>query len=243
MAAVGYFSHALHHLLASAPWLAVQTRLSLLARIKQYKAHHEQEKQSVSAPAQQSPLLALSALCSETRYTLRLFGFIPLWIWAAKTLRHPPKDPYIHVLTVLQVLANTVYQMMENGGFLATKGVVSKRFVERWGGVDKWYLWSVRAWLGHIILQFGVLWRQYVLRKSRVSAEKARGVTMGKEDQEALRLEVRAWKKSLMNSAFWAPLAVHWSSEQGIGVPGSVTGFGGFMAGSWGFWDLWAATA
>lgn len=136
------------------------------------------------------------------------------------------------------MLANTVYQALENGGFLATKGVVSKRFVERWGGVDKWYLWSVRAWLGHILLQFGVLWREYALRKSRAPAE-----TKGKEDQEALRLEVRAWKKSLMNCIFWSPLAVHWSFEQGVGVPGSVSGLGGFMAGSWGFWDLWAATA
>lgn len=248
LAAVGYFSHALHHLIAAAPWIALQTRLSLLSRIKQYKAHHEHEKAvaATTPPAQQPatpPLLALSALCSETRYTLRLFGMIPLWRWGEQTLRNPPKDPYIHAITVVQVLANTVYQVLENGGFLASKGVVSKRFVDRWGGIEKWYLWSVRAWFSHIVLQFGILWRQYVMRKNRAAAAAASGEKATDEDVEAQRLEVRAWRKSLMNCVFWAPLALHWSVEQGVGVPGNLTGIGGFMAGSWGFWDLWAATA
>lgn len=157
------------------------------------------------------------------------------------TLKNPPADRTIHVLTVLQVLANVVYQSLENGGYLAAKGVVSKRWVDRWGGIDKWYLWSVRAWLGHIVLQFGVLWRQYVLRKRRESA--IAGTMSAEKKEEVLRGEIRAWKKSLVNNVFWAPLALHWSVEKGVGVPGSVTGFGSFMAGAWGFLDLWRSTA
>ena len=130
-----------------------------------------------------------------------------------------------------------LYQSLENVGFLAAKGVVSKRFVDRWGGVDKWYIWSTRAWFGHIVLQFVVLWRQHVLRK-------AREVLMSKEGkEEAFRGEVRAWKKGLVNNVCWAPLALHWSVEKGIGVPGNITGLVSFMAGAWGIGDMWMATA
>ena len=75
-----------------------------------------------------------------------------------------------------------------------------------------------------------------MLRKAKAAL-----MSQGKKD-ELLAGEVRAWKKSLVNSLFWAPLALHRSIENGIGIPGSVTGAGGFMAGAWGFWDLWAST-
>lgn len=235
-AAISYLSHALHHFLASAPGIAIQNRLGLLARLRKQQS----EKAPSPSPPSSAPsrLLALSSLFSETRYTLRLFGLVPLWTWGSQTLKSPPSDRLIYALTLLQVVANVLYQALENVGYLASKGIVSKRFVDRWGGIDKWYLWSTRAWFGHIVLQFGVLWRQHVLRKTRAAL-----MSQEKKEEEALRAEIRAWKKSLVNNLFWAPLALHWSFEKGIGVPGSVTGAGGFMAGAWGFWDLWASTA
>jgi len=236
-AAISYFSHALHHFLGSAPGIAIQTRLGLLARLRNHS-----EKAFTATPTTPSPssspsrLLALSSLFSETRYTLRLFGLVPLWTWGSQTLKSPPSDRIIYSLTLLQIVANVLYQALENVGYLASKNIVSKRFVERWGGIDKLYLWSTRAWFGHIVLQFVVLWRQHVLRKAKAAL-----MSQEKKD-ELLAGEVRAWKKSLVNSLFWAPLALHWSFENGIGIPGSVTGAGGFMAGAWGFWDLWAST-
>lgn len=237
-AAISYLSHALHHFLGSAPGIAIQTRLGLLARLRNLteKAPATTPIPTATATPSSSRLLTLSSLCSETRYTLRLFGLVPLWTWGSQTVKSPPSDRLIYSLTLLQVIANVLYQSLENVGYLASKNIVSKRFVDRWGGIDKFYLWSTRAWFGHIVLQFVLLWRQHVLRKAKAA------LMSQEKKEEMLAGEVRAWKKSLVNNLFWAPLALHWSFERGIGVPGSVTGAGGFMAGAWGFWDLWGST-
>ncbi|KAL4892254.1 hypothetical protein BDV59DRAFT_55116 [Aspergillus ambiguus] len=232
-AVTGYLTHALHHLLASAPGIALQTRLGLLARLNGAKS-------SKSPAPTQSRLLALSALMSETRYALRLLGLVPLWTWGSATLRSPPRDRVLYGLTMLQVASNMVYQALENGGFLAAKGVVSKKWIDRWGGIDKWYLWSIRAWFGHIFLQFLVLWRQLVLRKRKMDEA---GEKTTAEKQAELKAEIRAWRKSLVNNVCWAPLCLHWCFENGIGFPGSLSGVVSFMAGAWGVYDLWAATA
>ncbi|KAI9930483.1 hypothetical protein ASPWEDRAFT_463412 [Aspergillus wentii DTO 134E9] len=241
LAITGYLSHALHHLLASAPSIALQTRLSLLARLRQQ--NRKPTSPQPSAPSS-SKLLALSSLISETRYTLRLFGLLPLWTWGSQTIKNPPSDPVIRAITLIQVVVNVIYQALENGGYLAAKGIVSKKFVDRWGGIDKWYLWSTRAWFGHIFFQFFALWRQSVLRRRKTEEQvKITGKELSSEEERAtLRAEIRAWRKSLVNNVFWAPLCLHWSVEKGIGVPDSLSGVISFCAGAWGFYDLWNAT-
>ncbi|CAG8052780.1 unnamed protein product [Penicillium salamii] len=240
LATINYTASILHHLTASAPWIALQTRLGILARLKGHTPN-------VSSPSTKSKFSALSSLASETRYNLRLFGLLELWIWGADTLKNPPQDRTLHVLTVLQVISNVIYQFLENVGYLASKGVVSKRLVEKYGSLTQWDLWSTRGWFGHIFFQFFVLWRQHVLRKRRVAAERAAAGTVESkqtkaEDDEALRLEIRSWKKSLVNNAFWAPLCLHWCFEKGIGIPESLAGIISFGAGAWSLHDMWAAT-
>ncbi|KAL2851581.1 hypothetical protein BJY01DRAFT_109516 [Aspergillus pseudoustus] len=230
---VQYTSHILHHILASAPWITLQTRVGLLARLRA-----SSNSKTTPSTLQTSPLLALSSLMSEARYMLRLLGLFPLLAWGVDTLKSPPSDPILHALTVLQVISNLIYQTLENVAFLSRKGVVSKRFINRWGGAGKWDLWSTRAWFGHIFLQYFVLWRARELRKK---AEAEAGVS--KEKQASLSAEVRAWKKSLVNNACWTPLCLHWSVEKGIGFPGHLTGFVSFLAGAWGFYDIWNSTA
>ncbi|CAG8361744.1 unnamed protein product [Penicillium salamii] len=240
LATINYTASILHHLTASAPWIALQTRLGVLARLKGHTPN-------VSSPSKKSKFSALSSLASETRYNLRLFGLLELWIWGADTLKNPPQDRTLHVLTVLQVISNVIYQFLENVGHLASKGIVSKRLVEKYGSLTQWDLWSTRGWFGHIFFQFFVLWRQHVLRKRRVAAERAAAGTVESkqtkaEDDEALRLEIRSWKKSLVNNAFWAPLCLHWCFEKGIGIPESLAGIISFGAGAWSLHDMWAAT-
>ncbi|KAL4998561.1 hypothetical protein BDV10DRAFT_70936 [Aspergillus recurvatus] len=238
---IQYTSHIFHHLLASAPWIALQTRLSLLARLRSSaspSASTSTGKPTASPPAtQKPPLLALSSLMSEARYMLRLLDLPTLIAWGSATLKSPPADKTMYALTLLQVLANVIYQALENAAFLTTKGVIPERLLERWGGAAKVELWSTRAWLGHIILQYFVLWRARELRK------KAEAVGPSEEKREELKSEVRAWKKSLVNNVCWTPLCLHWSFENGIGFPGPLVGVGSFMAGAWGFADLWASTA
>ncbi|RAL14808.1 uncharacterized protein BO97DRAFT_441304 [Aspergillus homomorphus CBS 101889] len=258
LAVTGYLSHALHHLLASAPWLALQTRLSLLARLRRHRQHQHSSSPPKPPPTPppttpttkpKPPLLALSSLMSETRFTLRLLGLLPLWTWGAATLRSPPKDRILYILTLLQVVVNMIYQVLENGSYLAAKGVVPRRFIERWGGLVQWDLWSTRAWFGHIFLQFFVLARERTLRlRRREELASSSGGGSGKGAKDAKlkdaedEAEVRAWRKSLVNNVCWAPLCLHWCFEEGIGFPEHLTGLVSFMAGAWDFWDSWGRT-
>lgn len=251
LATVNYVASMLHHLCASAPWITFQTRLSLLARLK---GRSQLSSQHVKSAPTGSKFAALSSLASETRYNLRLFGLLPLWIWGSETLKSPPADPIMHALTILQIISNVVYQLLENIAYLASKGVISKRFVEKYGSINRWYIWSTRGWFGHIFLQFFVLWREHVLRKrhmaaqctaSAASATSATIETKGEKavDREELQAEIRAWRKSLVNNTIWAPLCIHWCFENGIGIPNYFHGPISFMAGAWSLYDLWAATA
>lgn len=150
---------------------------------------------------------------------------------------------------------NVVYQILENGGYLASKNVISKRLIDRLGGVNKWYLWSIRAWFGHIFFQFLVLWRQRALQREKAEAsereralreERGEKVDLIKEvaDEEELeKAETRAWKKAMVNNVFWAPLCLDWCFESGLGFPAQFTGVFSFAAKVWGLVDSWAATA
>ncbi|KAJ5098064.1 Peroxisomal biogenesis factor 11 [Penicillium argentinense] len=241
LATVNYVASILHHLCASAPWIAFQSRLSVLARLKGKAA--EPKASSVPSP---SKWKALSSLASETRYTIRLFGLLPLWIWGSETLKSPPADPIIRTLTILQIISNVIYQLLENVGYLAAKGIVSKRWVEKYGTLTQWDIWSTRGWFGHIFLEFFVLWRQHILRKRRIAEKRAAAGNDEKafkeEESAEIRAEIRSWRKTLVNNICWAPLCLHWCFEQGIGVPDNLVGVVSFMAGAWSLHDMWAAT-
>ncbi|OJJ44904.1 hypothetical protein ASPZODRAFT_120195, partial [Penicilliopsis zonata CBS 506.65] len=231
---IGHLAHTLHHFLV----LLHPLRL----RIAKYR------KNANTEPPSGSPsLLALSALISETRYTLRLFGLVQLWAWGSEAIHNPPADRTIRAITLAQVASNIIYQILENVPYLASKGVGSKRFIERRGGFTKWDLWSTRFWLGHILLEFLRLWRQSVLMRRQTEGTTGTDAEESEEDKETqkedLRRAVRAWRKSLLNNFIWAPLCLHWSFERGIGVPGSVTGFFSFLAGTWALVDAWRDTA
>lgn len=98
------------------------------------------------------------------------------------------------------------------------------------------------------------LWRQHVLQREKAERnEHDRALRQGKgedvqlvlevrEEEEAMRLENRAWRKTLVSTLFWSPLSVHWAVEGGIGFPGQLTGVFMFLAGAWGLRDSWVAT-
>lgn len=221
LSTVEYVASILHHLSQSTPWIAGRLRL-LAAR-------------NTKTASKRSKFQSLSALASETRCNLRLFTLLQLWSWGSETIRSPPTDPILHALTLLQVIINIVGQLLENVAYLASKGIVSKRLVNKYGGIETWYIWSTRGWLAHIYLQFFVLWRKHVLRQQR-DGKFAVGAIASAE-------EVRAWRKSFVNNVLWAPLCVHWCLEEGIGIPESLTSLGSLLAGTWGLRDMWVATA
>ncbi|KAN0067382.1 hypothetical protein V8E54_014472 [Elaphomyces granulatus] len=244
LATIGYTSHALHHFLSSKPSTALQGRLlRILVLLRQSRrkaacmtvSSSPPSEKKKKTPAEEAPLLALSSLLSETRFTLRLLGLVSAWKWGSDTVRSPPKDRVLRAIAFLQVLTYVLYQSLENLAYLASKGIAGKRLVDRWGGgVDVWYLWSTRAWLSHVVLDFIKLGRENSVKK------KMKKMMKKTDDDEE---EVRKWRKTLLNNLIWAPLYVHWSLERGIGVPESLTGLVGLIAGAWGLHDSWKATA
>lgn len=163
----------------------------------------------------------------------------------------------LRVISYIEVLSLVIYQSLENITYLATNEVIDQNLFKRVGGIRKWSLWSIRAWFTYVLLQFVRLSREALLfnqqeeeRKKRraeeISAgEKAVSAHLAEDaDIEVARqAEIRNWRKRLVSNAAWAPLCAHWSFENGIGVPPSMIGFIGLLAGGWGTYDLWQATA
>jgi hypothetical protein len=64
-----------------------------------------------------------------------------------------------------------VYQALANVGYLASKGIMSERFVDQRHAINKWHLWSRRFYFGNVFLQFVLLWRENVVGRRRIPAE------------------------------------------------------------------------
>ncbi|WEW61154.1 hypothetical protein PRK78_006644 [Emydomyces testavorans] len=239
LATVNYSAEILHYALSSSPLQAILVRLRTRLGLSNPRSPRDGSKSQIP------PFLALASLISETRTAIRLLGLIPLWKWGSATMKSPPVDPILRVVAFAQVFVNVVYQFMENVAFLASKGIISQRALQRWGGIGQWYIWATRAWLSHVVLEFVRLWREQSLfaKQKQLSLENcpAKGIGEGQDPAEALRL--RAWRKSLVSNLAWFPLCVHWSLEKGAGVPNSMTGLISFIAGAWKLSDSWEATA
>ncbi|KAI5290368.1 hypothetical protein KEM54_001734 [Ascosphaera aggregata] len=235
----GYTAQIIHYLISPAFSSLINRYRSLQGKSRNVPAIANKNATKISPQ-----LLALSALASETRTTLRLLGLFPLLTWGSSTLKSPPRDKVLGPITFTQIISIILYQYLENVAWLTTKGVLSPSnfIVRRLGGVSRTFIYSVRFWLFYIILQILKIVRERQLaRQARLTKE-----ATGKWDDESVRAEaegLRAAKKSLVSSLSWLPLCMHWSFENGIGVPQEVVGLLSFIAGSWALKDQWAETA
>lgn len=187
---------------------------------------------------------------SKTRYTLRLLGLVSMWAWGSSTYKSPPKDPVLRAVAYLEVLSMLVYQFLENVTYLASNGIAGDSLIRRTGGMGKWTIWSIRAWFTYVLLQFvklsreSVLFNQKELEEQRQVSTGEKSIAVADAELDAARqAEIRSWRKRLINNLAWAPLCAHWSFEKGLGVPPSTTGFISWLAGAWGTYDAWQATA
>lgn len=135
---------------------------------------------------------------------------------------------------------------------MAAKGVISKPFLEKYGYIGKWYLWSARFLLGNIVIQFFKLWRDAALARGvdgldsketkSPSENPSKDHVCRNKQEDGRRFEDREWWKSLTANTIWIPLCVHWSVDGGIGIPANLAGIFSFLAGAWGLHDLWKQT-
>jgi hypothetical protein len=175
---------------------------------------------------------ALTALISDFRSFSRLWGLLGLWALAGRLLRTPPQDAVLRAVAWGQCIAYIAYQALENRAYLAGKGVVP---LPRDGakGVVRGWLWSSRAWMAAVGLEF--------VRLARVAQLGARREQAAGKADEVRAEEVAQWRRDLLVNLANAPLTAHWSLEGGT-LGETAVGFLGMVAGLVGFQQRWTAT-
>lgn len=117
-----------------------------------------------------------------------------------------------------QLLVCIVFQALENGAYLSSKGVMGwSQEKQNWANK-----WSARLWGVYVGIDLG-----------RLAAEALNGQKGGITPQ---------WKDNLVRQMAWAPLTMHWGSDKGV-VPDWMVGALASIPGVLQMRELWAATA
>ena len=143
----------------------------------------------------------------------------------------PAEDVVLRMLAYTQVIVNVFFQILENGAYLSSKGILGWSSEKQ----NRAWLWSSRFWMAHVGLDFVRLYRVWMLRKQGATEEEKRtdgpkGDVITERGEEVWR---KGWIKEVVVNAAWAPLTLHWSLRQGlmgdfwVGVLGSVAGVAG----------------
>ncbi|OIW33579.1 hypothetical protein CONLIGDRAFT_628489 [Coniochaeta ligniaria NRRL 30616] len=167
-----------------------------------------------TAAAAASLLLAdrlknLSSLLSEARTILRLWGLLGMYFWAKRLLTQtfsaqsktekadgaPQPTTLDTVISYSQLATCIVFQALENGAYLSSKGVMG------WSPAKQgWAMkWSARLWGLYVGVELG-----------KLAAQRVGGVAT--KDVKA----AAAWKSAFVRNLAWAPLTVHWGSDKGV---------------------------
>lgn len=198
-------------------------------------------------------LKAFSALLSEGRTFLRLWGLLGMYFWgkglflrlrAARSASSGGDPDAAKVdkvetsLALTQLAACVIFQGLENGAFLAQKGVLD------WqpASIGKAYQWSARFWGAFVGLKLGELfWESHKRGRRTVDEKLAGGKTVSVMEREESEWKGE-WRKLVGKNMAWFPLTVHWSLDQGLlneTTVGAVACIPGIIA----IRDLWQKTA
>ncbi|KAI1144535.1 hypothetical protein F5Y05DRAFT_407924 [Hypoxylon sp. FL0543] len=202
-------------------------------------------------------LRAFSAMLTDARTFLRLWGLLNMYFWARRLIlarrqrraedekqegvanaRAKEGDRVETAISWLQLGTCVVFQALENGAYLSSKGVLG------WGPAAqrRASLWSARFWAAFVGAEVGRLLYEGHRRGLRSREDKFAG---GKSAAQVQAEEAEwndAWRKSVLRNLAWAPLTVHWSLERGllgemaVGALASVPGVIQMR-------DLWRRTA
>lgn len=186
-------------------------------------------------------LRALSSLISDFRIFVRLWGLLAIWEWGSGVLKQAQGegDRTLRGIAFAQVAVNVAFQALENGAYLASKGVLGWS-TERQNSA---WVWSSRFWAAHVGLD---LWKLVCERRIRGREARARAVGRGEkvdaEEEEEKRAWLAGWRKRVLVNMAWAPLTMHWSVEDGL-ISDLWVGMFGSVAGVVGMSELWKKTA
>jgi hypothetical protein len=154
---------------------------------------------------------------------VRLWGLLSIYNWGKRVYSSPPKDALARGVVYTQVASNLAYQYLENGAYLASKGVLGWSKEKQ----TRAWIWSSRFWMLHVGLDFVRLWREANLRTLKGKAKegsdednkwisKWRWLSM----QHGHLLHcIGVWKRDLLETfgwAYWAALQV-WRDFESYG--------------------------
>ena len=159
-----------------------------------------------------------------------------------------------------QVVACALYQGLENGAYLAGKGVLGwkkERIARAW-------IWSGRAWCAYVALELarlGYEWRELrgqqagrrrksmEMEKSQLTEKEGEVVEKGdlelrmdKVEDEGLKERYGRWYREVGVNVAYAPMTVHYSLEDGILGEGALGGLG-VVVGALSIGQAWNETA
>ena len=181
-------------------------------------------------------LRALSDLLSEFRMFTRLWSLLGLYQGikglAARELsgQAAALGAFDRAMPWLQLGSCVALQVLENGAFLAMKGVLPlKRETIGWS-----MTWSSRFFAAYVGLELGKL----LVEKIR----KERGEGAQSEKDVELAAWRENWNRSFVKSLAWMPLTIHWSLEKGL-VPDMAVGALATVPGVIQMSKLWRDTA
>ncbi len=232
---VSYTLHLLHSILAKTPRVSI-SRLT-------------------------TSLPPLTAILDDFRVFLRLWGLLGIYSWGVSTYLTPPENKIVRALTWGQVVACALYQGLENGAYLAGKGVLAWK-KER---VAKAWIWSGRAWCAYVALELARLGYELVelqeqnhggkgekvieLEKSSLAEEEGEVVEKGELELRMDKVKDKGqqerwdkWYREVGVNVAYAPMTVHYSLENGVLGEGAIGGLG-VVVGALSIGRAWKETA
>lgn len=197
---------------------------------------------------------AFAAVIADFRIFVRMWGLAGLYMWARGLWHAPlgkeagPKERAVRRITWAQIASLVVFQVLENGAYLASKGALTSDAWTGDAGKRKevaWWIWSSRFWAAHVALEIvrvGVL-KYYGEDEAAKGTEKE---IVGDDEKEGkLLLEQKKrqrwlwWRDAISNVAYM-PMTLHWSVEEergflsdwGVGMLGAIGG-GSLLVDAW----------
>jgi len=197
---------------------------------------------------------ALAGTIADYRIFVRLWGLIGLYTWARSTYlsplppHAPTKEKSLRGLTWCAIVSCVGFQVLENGAYLSSKGVLT---AASWTGEtgkareNTWWLWSSRFWAAYVGVELTRLAVEWYYHEP-VATATSHLAGDGEKEDKLRRAEERTkqesenwtWWKDLASNAAYAPMTVHWSlpkgllSDWGVGACGIVAG-GANLVGAW----------
>jgi hypothetical protein len=193
---------------------------------------------------------AIADVIADYRIFVRMWGLLGLYTWARDTYLAPlpkeasQKEKLLRGTTWAAIASCVVFQVLENGAYAASKGMLTSQAWTGDAGKKRetwWWVWSSRFWAAYVACEILRLLVERAYREPRAEVagdgEKEDKLRLKQERTESYNTKFTWWKDLISNIAY-APMTIHWSIEEGllselqVGIFGTIAG-GALLADAW----------